>query len=76
MAIAMIDGDINDQFNILWNYCNKIVQIYPKTFICMKLAPNDISTKLIRFQRFYVCIAACKVGFESSCKKTLGVDRC
>ncbi|KAH0654110.1 hypothetical protein KY289_031788 [Solanum tuberosum] len=75
-AIAMIDGDINDQFGILWNYCNEIVRTNPGTSVFMKLTPNEILNKPMRFQRFYICFAACKAGFKAGCRKIIGVDGC
>ncbi|KAK6793634.1 hypothetical protein RDI58_007087 [Solanum bulbocastanum] len=75
-AIAMIDGDINDQFSILWNYCNEIVRTNPGTSVFMKLTPNEILNKPMRFQRFYICFAACKTGLKTGCRKIIGVDGC
>ncbi|XP_049397413.1 uncharacterized protein LOC125861595 [Solanum stenotomum] len=41
-ATAMIDGDINDQFGILWNYCNEIVRTNPGTSAgCRKIIGVD-----------------------------------
>ncbi|XP_049399742.1 uncharacterized protein LOC125863780 [Solanum stenotomum] len=34
-AIAMIDGDISDQFKLLWNYCNEIMRTNPNTSVYM-----------------------------------------
>ncbi|KAG5610167.1 hypothetical protein H5410_021448 [Solanum commersonii] len=48
-AIAMIDKDINDQFGILWNYCNEIVRTNPGMSVFMKLTPNEISNKPMEF---------------------------
>ncbi|KAH0771153.1 hypothetical protein KY290_015134 [Solanum tuberosum] len=75
-AIAMIDGDINVQFSILWNYCNEIVRTNLGTSVFLKVTPNEIPNKLMRFQRFYICFAACKVGFKAGCRKIVGVDGC
>ncbi|KAK6793745.1 hypothetical protein RDI58_007198 [Solanum bulbocastanum] len=75
-AIAMIDGDINDQFSILWNYCNEIVQTNPGTSVFMKLTPNEILNKPMRFQRFYICFVACKAGFKAGYRKIIWVDGC
>lgn len=83
-AIAMIDGDISDQFKLLWNYCNEIVRTNPNTFVrtnpntfvYMKLVENEDPGKPKRFQRFYICFSACKEGFKSGCRRIVGVDGC
>ncbi|KAH0737559.1 hypothetical protein KY290_036264 [Solanum tuberosum] len=65
----MIDGDISDQFKLLWNYCNDIVRENPNTSVYMKLVENEEPCKPERFQRFYICFSACKEGFKSGCRK-------
>ncbi|KAK6779816.1 hypothetical protein RDI58_022000 [Solanum bulbocastanum] len=72
----MIDGDIFDQFKLLWNYCNEIVRTNPSTSVYMKLVENEEPCKPERFQRFYICFSACKEGFKSGCRKIVGVDGC
>nr|XP_009776971.1 PREDICTED: uncharacterized protein LOC104226639 [Nicotiana sylvestris] len=75
-AIAMIDGHINDQFSILWDYCNEIVRSNPGTSVFMKLTPNETPNKPMRFQKIYVCFATCKFGFKAGCRKIIGVYGC
>ncbi|XP_016555421.2 uncharacterized protein LOC107854938 isoform X2 [Capsicum annuum] len=75
-AIAMIDGDISDQFKLLWNYCNEIVRTNPNTSIYMKMVDNEDHDKPKRFQRFYICFSTCKEGFKSGCRRIVGVDGC
>lgn len=67
----MIDRDINDQIGILLNYYNEIVRTNPGTSVFMKLTPNEIPNKPMRFQRFYIWFAAFKAGFKASCRKIM-----
>ncbi|KAG5589538.1 hypothetical protein H5410_040052 [Solanum commersonii] len=66
----MIDGDISNQFKLLWNYCNEIVRTNPNTSVYMKLVENEEPCKPERFQRFYICFSACKEGFKSGSNGT------
>nr|XP_016449034.1 PREDICTED: uncharacterized protein LOC107774080 [Nicotiana tabacum] len=75
-AIAIIDGDISDQFKVVWNYCNEIVRANPNTSVYMKLVENEDPSKHKRFKRFYICFSACKEGFKSGCRRIIGVDGC
>ncbi|KAH0714857.1 hypothetical protein KY284_007762 [Solanum tuberosum] len=72
----MINGDISDQFKLLWNYCNEIVRTNPNTSVYMKLVENEEPCKPERFQRFYICFSVCKERFKSGCRKIVGVDGC
>nr|XP_016469020.1 PREDICTED: uncharacterized protein LOC107791451 [Nicotiana tabacum] len=75
-AISLIDGNLNDQFNMLWNYINEIVRSNPGTSVYMELKPNETPNNPSRFQRLYICFAACKEGFKAGCRKIVGVDGC
>ncbi|XP_070001970.1 uncharacterized protein [Nicotiana sylvestris] len=75
-VISLIDSNLNDQFNMLWNYINEIVRSNPGTSIYMELTPNETPNNPSRFQRLYICFAACKEGFKAGCRKIVGVDGC
>ncbi|XP_059310363.1 uncharacterized protein LOC132061605 [Lycium ferocissimum] len=75
-AIDLIDGDIKDQYKMMWNYCNEIDRSNPGSSIYMKFTDNEIPNEPQRFQRIYTCFAACKLGFVVGCRKILGVDGC
>lgn len=61
---------------VCYGYCNEIVRTNPGTSVFLKVTPNEISNKLMRFQRFHICFAALKVVFKAGCRKIVGVDRC
>ncbi|XP_070035189.1 uncharacterized protein [Nicotiana tomentosiformis] len=41
-AIALIDGDIKDQYKIMWDYCNEIDRTNPDSTVYMKFIDNEI----------------------------------
>nr|XP_016440583.1 PREDICTED: uncharacterized protein LOC107766336 [Nicotiana tabacum] len=75
-AIALIDGNIKDQYKIMWDYCNEIDRTNPGSTVCMKFIDNEIPNEPQRFQRIYICFASCKLGFRAGCRKIVGVDGC
>ncbi|XP_009605687.2 uncharacterized protein LOC107802797 [Nicotiana tabacum] len=75
-ALALIDGDINAQYKVLWNYCNEIRRTNPNTSVYMKFVENEVPDKPKRFQRIYICFSSCKEGFKSGCRRIIGVDGC
>ncbi|XP_015162187.1 uncharacterized protein [Solanum tuberosum] len=75
-AIALIDGDIKDQYKMMWDYCIEIDRTNPGSTIHMKFTENEIPNKPYRFQRIYICFAACKLDFKVGCRKIIGVDGC
>ncbi|XP_019246896.1 PREDICTED: uncharacterized protein LOC109226558 isoform X1 [Nicotiana attenuata] len=75
-AIALLDGDIKDQFAMLWDYIDELERTNPGSSIHVKLTENEIANKPYIFQRIYICFAACKEGFKAGCRKIVGVDGC
>ncbi|KAH0739567.1 hypothetical protein KY290_038272 [Solanum tuberosum] len=75
-AIALIDGDIKDQYKMMWDYCIEIDRTNPASTIHMKFTENEIPNKPYKFQRIYICFAACKLAFKVGCRKIIGVDGC
>ncbi|XP_047267515.1 uncharacterized protein LOC124897936 [Capsicum annuum] len=75
-AIALIDGDIKDQYKMKWEYCNEINRTNSGSTIYMKLTDNAVLNEPQRFQRIYIYFAACKLGFRAGCRKIVGVDGC
>ncbi|XP_009768068.1 uncharacterized protein LOC142165957 [Nicotiana tabacum] len=75
-AIALIDGDIKDQYKMMWDYFNEIDRTNPGSTVYTKFIDNEIPNEPQRFQRLYICFAACKLGFGAGCRKIVGVDGC
>lgn len=44
-ALTLINGDVKEQFFILWDYCLEIGRSNPETSMYMKLTQNEMSNK-------------------------------
>ncbi|KAH0714639.1 hypothetical protein KY284_007544 [Solanum tuberosum] len=40
-AISLLDGDIKDQFKMMWDYCNEMDRTNPRSTIRMKFTDNE-----------------------------------
>ncbi|KAI5342935.1 hypothetical protein L3X38_010811 [Prunus dulcis] len=68
-AQTLIEGTYAQQYEKLWEYCEEIRQTNNDSSMLMKVDPPH-------FQRFYVCLDACKKGFTTGCRPLIGVDAC
>ncbi|KAH0664038.1 hypothetical protein KY284_028969 [Solanum tuberosum] len=66
LAIALIDGDIKDQYKMMWDYCIEIDRTNPGSTIHMKFTENEIPNKPYRFQRIYICFAASDLDVDET----------
>ncbi|XP_015080383.1 uncharacterized protein LOC107024019 [Solanum pennellii] len=60
----------------MWDYRNEMDRTNLGSTIRMKFADNEVLGQPYRFQRIYICFAACKFGFKAGCRKIIGVDGC
>lgn len=60
-------------YSRLYNYQEELLMSNPGSTIVMKLDPEFHEPV---FQRFYVCLDACKKGFLAGCRKVIGLDGC
>ncbi|XP_070669242.1 uncharacterized protein [Malus domestica] len=63
-----------DQYTKLWEYCDEFRRTNRGSTIQMKVLPYD-DTHVI-FQRIYICLGACKNGFNNGCRQLVGWDGC
>ncbi|KAG5608864.1 hypothetical protein H5410_020145, partial [Solanum commersonii] len=63
-AISLVDGDIKDQFKMMWDYCNEMDRTNLGSTIRM-FTDNEVPGQPYKFQRIYICFAACKFGFKA-----------
>uniref|UniRef100_A0A803PCL0 Uncharacterized protein n=1 Tax=Cannabis sativa TaxID=3483 RepID=A0A803PCL0_CANSA len=72
-ARHIIDGSVKDQYAILdHDCCTQILNLNSGSTTLIKT--NLVNEKRV-FERVYICLAACKVGFKY-CRPIIGLDGC
>ena len=68
-----IQGSVNEQYSMLWDYCDALKESNPGTTVKMQLSQEAENPQ---FQRLYICFSACKKGWLTSCRRVIGLDGC
>ncbi|KAM1048981.1 hypothetical protein ACFX2C_028131 [Malus domestica] len=69
VAMKIIEGKHVDQYTRLWDFAEEIKKTNPRSTVNIKLDEG-------RFQRFYMCLGACKEGFKHGCISLISLDGC
>ncbi|WVZ21992.1 hypothetical protein V8G54_000536 [Vigna mungo] len=72
MAKDKIEGSFHEQYRRLYDYGHELLKTNPGSTVQIKV--DNINGEVI-FQRFYVCLKACKDSFVS-CRPIVGLDGC
>ena len=74
-AEKVIDGDDNEQYNRIWDYCEtlKATNVGTTTLMLVDRPTLDVAST---FQRLYICLRATKEGFKAGCRPLIGLDGC
>ena len=59
-----------DQYSYMFNYQLELLRSNPDSTVIVKLEPEPY------FQRIYICLDALKKGFNSGCRRVVGLDGC
>ena len=59
-ALKLVEWSLEDQFNLLHNYCLQLRMKNPRSSGHLQTTLNEVGVRV--FERFYICIAACKKG--------------
>lgn len=72
-ALAMIEGATLEQYKHLRSYGEELRRSNPGTTVKIKtMAGAGVAV----FERIYVCLAACKRAFATTCRPLIGLDGC
>ncbi|XP_061993276.1 uncharacterized protein LOC133711125 [Rosa rugosa] len=72
-AKRMNEGHYIDQYNSLAAYRKKLLRSNPGSTVEIKTCMDG---DIRRFQRMYICFAACKNGWMNGCRPIIGLDGC
>ncbi|XP_057418799.1 uncharacterized protein LOC130713008 [Lotus japonicus] len=72
-AIAMIEGATLEQYKHLRSYGEELRRSDPGTIVKIK---TMVDAGVVVFERIYVCLAACKRAFATTCRPLIGLDGC
>ncbi|XP_062117237.1 uncharacterized protein LOC133831059 [Humulus lupulus] len=73
LALKKIYGSLKEQYSLLWDYCEELKTSNPGTTVFMQC---NSEKGYPEFERLYVCLAACKLGFLAGCRPLVGLDGC
>ncbi|XP_052108715.1 uncharacterized protein LOC127741122 [Arachis duranensis] len=71
-ARKIVEGDKIAQYGLVWDYANELLTSNPGSRVQVGVIPMPESPPL--FDRFYVCLDACKRGFKAGCRPLIGLD--
>ncbi|XP_016168737.2 uncharacterized protein LOC107611306 [Arachis ipaensis] len=71
-ARKVVEGDEVEQYGLIWDYANQLWTTNPGSTVQVGVIPMPESPP--QFQRFYVCLEACKKGFKAGCRPLIGLD--
>uniref|UniRef100_A0A803QCI4 Uncharacterized protein n=1 Tax=Cannabis sativa TaxID=3483 RepID=A0A803QCI4_CANSA len=72
-AREMLEGSLKDQYVILDDYCRQLMATNPSSAAILKTRLQEGERV---FERVYICLKACKDGFNKGCRPLLGLDGC
>ena len=77
-ALIMTRGFAPEQYAKVWDYAATVLKWNQGSSAYVKPETMTIGSpeRPLRFQRFYVCLKACKEGFKKGCRPIIGLDGC
>ena len=73
-ARDLVEDSEREKYGLLWDYANELMRSNPRSTMRMNTTPMPESPP--QFERFYVCLEACKLGFKAGCRPLIGLDGC
>ncbi|XP_051149867.1 uncharacterized protein LOC127264402 [Andrographis paniculata] len=72
-AIDLLKGDIKEQYNRLYDYCETVCKHNPGSSCVLKV-DRELTPPIL--QRMYVCLKPLSDGFKVVCRPIIGLDGC
>ena len=74
-ASEVLEGTYKEQYAQLGDYCEELYKTNPGSIAILSVNRPNLELQSY-FERFYVCLDACKRGSLSACRPFIGVDGC
>ena len=74
-ASEVLEGTYKEQYAQLGDYCEELYKTNLGSIAILSVNRPNLELQPY-FERFYVCLDACKRGFLSACRPFIGVDGC
>ncbi|XP_072052701.1 uncharacterized protein [Arachis hypogaea] len=71
-ARKVVEGDEVAQYGLIWDYANELLTSNSGSTVQVGVIPMPEGPP--QFERFYVCLDACKKGFKVGCRPMIGLD--
>ncbi|CAL2236743.1 unnamed protein product [Prunus armeniaca] len=71
LAVDIVEGTYSHQYEALWDCCHELKRRNLRTTIVIK---SELEGDRPRFERLYICLAACKKGFFDGCRLAICLD--
>ncbi|XP_016164255.1 uncharacterized protein LOC107606740 [Arachis ipaensis] len=68
----IVEGDEIAQYGLIWDYAHELLTANPGSTV--QVGVITITDNPPQFERFYVCLDACKKGFKAGCRPLIGLD--
>lgn len=72
-AREILEGSVNDQYAILDDYCKQLLETNLGTTAIIQT--TLVEEKRV-FETVYICLKACKDGFNKGCRSLICLDGC
>ncbi|PKI73676.1 hypothetical protein CRG98_005917 [Punica granatum] len=71
LAKQKCGGEEMEQYAMLRDYAHEILRSNPSSTVLLQVQPETHE-----FKRLYICLDACKKGFQEGCRPIIGLDGC
>jgi hypothetical protein len=74
LAIQEIYENLSDSFDKIGELKDQLLKRYPRSVVEFTTEPKEGPSR--HFQRFFIALGACTIGFLKGCRPYIGLDAC